>query len=578
MIRKVRSSYLFLLASFLSTCINAQSITDSLEQKTYKELQETFYNQLESNIIKAKKTAEVYLNRAKNNQDTLRIAYAYEFHTNLTSSENGIRYYDSIIAITKNNPTKRYPAHSYFRKAQHYLYEKRDIKKTLYNLSEARKQATDNDNIDLLYRTDYLIGIVKSEHLGEKENAISIFKKCATYYAKEIKYAHKFRYLSTLHVTAETYIGLKKYDSATYYNTKGYLKSSKSEDAYEIQMKSYFTLCEGINKYQLKEYPTAIDSINIALPEIIALEDKSNTIDSYFYLGQSYYHLAEEDKAISYLKKTDSILETLNSIPQYKHVKTYEYLKNYYKKKKDIQNQNKYLDKLNSILDSYINDKIYISTKVKEDYDVPVLLDEQRAVINKLNNTNNKYITSISLLIILLLILGSLLYYFYHKKQKYRLRFEQLMTEQKSKMEATNTKKETNHIDQNKKPLDIPEKHIKHILHRLEEFENEKGFLVNGISAQSMADIMETNVKYLSKVINFYKDKTFTNYLNELRITFALSELKENPTLRKYTIKAIAEEMGYNSSETFSNAFYKQVGIKPSYFINQIRKAETVNQ
>jgi AraC-like DNA-binding protein len=73
-------------------------------------------------------------------------------------------------------------------------------------------------------------------------------------------------------------------------------------------------------------------------------------------------------------------------------------------------------------------------------------------------------------------------------------------------------------------------------------------------------------------VINHYKNKSFINYLNELRITYAIKELKENTMIRKFTIKAIANEVGYNSGETFSNAFYKQVGIKPSFFIKELGK------
>ena len=269
-------------------------------------------------------------------------------------------------------------------------------------------------------------------------------------------------------------------------------------------------------------------------------------------------------------------METQKSIPQYKHVKTYEYLKRYYKEINDIENHNKYLSKLNTILDHYINDKIYISTKVKEDYDVPVLLDEQKDVIQKLNNTNNTYSYGILLLCILLLATGSLVYYQYRKRQTYYQRFKELMKAQNSSKQQTPDKiitPKTNPKPEKKK-LSIPQKHIDHILEELEKFENEKLFLNQGLSSQSLADQMDTNVKYLSKVINYYKDKTFTNYLNELRITYAVNELKNNVTLRKYTIKAIAEDMGYHSAETFSNAFFKQVGIKPSYFVNQLRKEE----
>ncbi len=563
--------YIFLLHVLLiHTTIKAQSFTDSLQHKNYQELLKIHTKNKQADSTKAKKALTYYIKKAKINRDTIEIINGYLYKSYVSNDNSKLQYYDSIIALTKENPIINYPSYIYFAKAGHYLYQKRDIQKTLYNLTKARKYTLTNDNTDLLYRVDYLIGIVKSEHLNEKEKAISIFKKCIDFYGKEIKYEHKSYYLSTLHALAETYIALEKNDSSTFYNNLGYNKSSNSNDVNHNQMKTYFTLCEGINQYAQKNYYATIDSISKALPKMIEFEDKSNTIDSYFYLGRSYFDINDKEKAVSYFKKTDSILETLNSIPQYKHVKTYEYLKDYYKDKNDIQNQNKYLNKLNSVLSNYLDDQIFISKKVKEDYDIPLLLEEQEIVIKKLNKNTNTYKSSILILGVSILILGSLLYYQYRKKQVYRSRFEKLMKEQKTKSKPDSTK--TNKQLDTEKILKVPEKHVTYILNKLDKFEKEHRYLTLGLSSQSLADEIETNVKYLSRVINHYKNKTFTNYLNELRINYALKELKENIMLRKFTIKAIANEFGYNSAETFSNAFYKQVQIKPSYYIKQLGK------
>lgn len=462
-------------------------------------------------------------------------------------------------------------------KLNFFCTKKEILKKTIDNLNKARKHAILNKNIDLVYRVDYHIATIKSEHLNDKEKALVIFKKCEKYYSNETEYTHKFRYLYTLHIIAETYLGLKRYDSTTYYNTLGYKKASISTDSNVVSMKSYFILCEGINQYVKKKYQTAIDSINKALPTMIEFEDKAKTIDSYYYLGKSYNDLGNREKAISYFKKTDSILETLKSTPQYAHIKTYEYLKNYYKSINDLQNQNKYLNKLNTVLDKYLNDQIFISKKVKEDYDIPLLKKEQGVLIEKLNKSNRTYISSILILIILLLSSGGLLYYQYRKKRLYRLRFEKLMEEHTAVSEPLRMDKKTETVAANK-TIQVPEKHVTHILSKLDEFEKELKYLTLGISAQSIANDIDTNVKYLSRVINYYKNKTFTTYLNELRIAHAVKELKTNSTLRKFTIKAIANEMGYNSAETFSNAFYKQIKIKPSYFIRELRKNEDNKQ
>ncbi|EZH75953.1 hypothetical protein ATO12_03945 [Aquimarina atlantica] len=564
--------YCFLLQFlFIPTSLKAQHYTDSLQQKSYKELQNLFLENRNVDSVNAKKILKVYIEKAKKNLDTIKIIEGYELHFSLTTGINKIKHLDSIITYTKNHSLKEYPAKAYLKKAQFFLFAKRNIEKALDNLNESQKLAKKSNNITLQYRIRYYMGIVKSEHLDEKEKAIHIFKDCAEFYKNNEEYI--FRYLFALHAISETYIGLKKYDSATYYNHLGYNKTKEIKDSYGTTMKSYFVLCEGINQYEKKEYSAAIDSIYRALPTILKLQDNSNTLDSYFYLGQSYHKLNSIEKAKHYFIKTDSILETLKSTPQYKHVKTYEYLKDYYKQIDDLQNQNKYLNKLNTVLNNYLNDQIFISRKVKEDYDIPLLIEEQQAIIKKLNKNNDTYISGLLISGILLLISGGLIFYQYRKRRLYKIRFEQLIIDSKSNTRTPHSNQE---IKSTKSPdLKVPEKHVTYILSKLAEFEENHDFLNVGVSSQSLADDIETNVKYLSRVINHYKNKSFTSYLNELRITYAVKELQENVMLQKFTIKAIASEFGYNSAETFSNAFYKQVKIKPSYFIKELRKVKS---
>ncbi len=87
-----------------------------------------------------------------------------------------------------------------------------------------------------------------------------------------------------------------------------------------------------------------------------------------------------------------------------------------------------------------------------------------------------------------------------------------------------------------------------------------------------MAKSFGTNYTYLSKVINLQKGKHFSNYINDLRIVYAYQELKKDPKLRNYTIKAIAKECGFKSAESFSKAFLKKTGIYPSHFIKSLNK------
>ena len=409
--------YALIIFFFISIPLKAQNYLEPLEKRNYKELID-FYNQYsDTDSVKTKKIVASYLKRAKKNKDTLHIAKGYLLHSYQIKDKdkNKIKYLDSTIAIIQNFKNTNHLAYAYFDKAQYFLYQERNIEKALSNLTEAHASAKANNNEDLLYKISYLMGIVKSEHLDEKEDAILIYKKCAEFYNTKDDYINKFSYLYSLHAIAETYIDIKKNDSTTYYNKIGYHKSQQYIDKDLHSMKTYFTLCEGINQYAKKKYTIAIDSINTALPNILEFGDKSNTIDCYFYLGKSYTDLSKKEKAFFYFKKTDSILETLHSVPQYKHIKTYEYIKDYYKDKGDLLNQNKYLNKLNRVLDNYLKNQFIISKRVKEDYDIPLLLEEQQVLIKTLNKNTGDYISSIQLLTLTLISLIVLLTYPFNK-------------------------------------------------------------------------------------------------------------------------------------------------------------------
>ena len=110
---------------------------------------------------------------------------------------------------------------------------------------------------------------------------------------------------------------------------------------------------------------------------------------------------------------------------------------------------------------------------------------------------------------------------------------------------------------------------VNSVLLALEEFESGNGFLDNNLTLNSLSKAFNTNSNYLSKIINFYKKQNFSSYISNLRVDYCIEQLKTNETFRKYSIKAIAFELGYNNAESFSKDFYKKTGIYPSYFIRE---------
>ncbi len=164
------------------------------------------------------------------------------------------------------------------------------------------------------------------------------------------------------------------------------------------------------------------------------------------------------------------------------------------------------------------------------------------------------YITGFSIII-----LGIIGFIFYSRNKRFRKSFDELIEKNKT-------------YNSKGGDIDLPSDTINNILNGLKRFEKEKLYLQKNTNLKDLAKELKTNSSYLSKVVNTYKNKNFTAYLNELRIQYAIQELTNSKELRLFTIEAIADHMGYNNGESFASAFRKITDIYPSYFIKQLQK------
>ena len=108
------------------------------------------------------------------------------------------------------------------------------------------------------------------------------------------------------------------------------------------------------------------------------------------------------------------------------------------------------------------------------------------------------------------------------------------------------------------------------ILKGLSDFEVSELFLDSNFTINSLAEYLETNSTYLSIVINNNKEKSFKQYIAELRINYVIERLKKDRKFTKYSIAAIADEVGYTNASSFTRVFKKQSGKTPSEFIKSI--------
>ena len=85
----------------------------------------------------------------------------------------------------------------------------------------------------------------------------------------------------------------------------------------------------------------------------------------------------------------------------------------------------------------------------------------------------------------------------------------------------------------------------------------EKRFLQSGVTIEDVSRQIATNKKYFSVYINKHINKTFRDWINDLRIEEAKRLTKENPAL---TFLQIAELTGYSTNSHFSAIFKKTTG------------------
>lgn len=555
----------FVLFHFGMAC----SQNDSLFKNSFIELEAGFKKNKTTKSL-AIDYAKTYLHKAKEISDTIKIATGYYLFTQIylsPLSTEGINYCDSIISLTKSiKNNAKFPALGYKEKGR-FFFRYGKYKKALDNYITALDHSKSDP---LMYETiNFNIGLIKN-NIEEREEARDIFIRYIDFLETKQNKKPVRSYNLALYALADNYNYTNKLDSANFYIKKGIKNSLKTRD---IDSYKYFVLSSGINLTFKRDYNKAKDSLLKANNLFKGNYDQNSHALTKLYLGKCYLALNEDKKAIDNLKSVDSFLQKTKDVSP-ELLETYNILINYYKAKKDSKNQVYYITELlkfDSILK--INHR-YISKKIIKSYDVKNLITEKNQKITELNEDKSYSKKTILILFFCIAILLLFIYYSVNKNSVQKKRFNKLLEEYQNKKEDEVKeiyKKEE--IKENNREL--PKEIVHDILLKLKKFESSNRFTQKKYTLQSLAKELNTNSNYLSKIINESKQVNFPNYLNSLRIDFAINELTINLKFRNYTIKAIAEECGFKTQQSFAAAFYKKTGIKPSYFIKQLNSKKT---
>ena len=531
-------------------------IPDSIKNLNYDELYER-YLASSSNINIELFYAKLYLAKAKLQSDTIRIVKGYsQIAATVAKSDikTPLKYADSIIMLTKNNETKEYPGYGYLIKGM-CLTNLGDYEGAINNYIKASHFAQKNNNKSQFFYVENEIGNLKL-FWGNTEEALNIFKKQLTYLNENIDIFKDKNtpFFKVYYNLSNSYIVNNKLDSALHYASLGLKKGLKDKDSYNYYK---FLSQTGEILFWQNDLKSAYDSISKAMPQ-------EKSISSKFYnnylLGAIFNKQNNSKKSFYHFKKADSIYNvTQDIVPEVRIVQ--EYFVKYYKDKNDIKNQLVYIDRLIYVDSIISSNQIKLNRNIYKKFDIPNLLIEKQQIISDLHKKQqiNQYVIwCLSILTIFGVILIIKIYlkqYFLKKKIK-------------KLINANNTQKDIS----KETSINLPDQLNDEILKKLTAFEKNYGFLKNDITLSSLAQDLQTNSNYLSKTINYQKKKNFSTYINDLRIEYCIQKINNNTKFRNFSIKAIADEIGFNNPESFSKAFYKKTNIYPSVFIKEIKK------
>ncbi len=534
------------------------NIPDSLLRLSYKELRDIYYPLMEgTDTINTTFFINAHIKKAKLEKDTIEQAVGYYNIAFSMNYENELKYSDSIISITKDKKDYKYPSYGYLRKGM-IQFNRGNVVESLDNLLLALKNV-DTTNLDLVWRIKSGISGLKNR-AGQHQEALSINLEILKSIQSQKDYKSKFydNYTIALLKLSWDNLYLNKYKIAEEYIDKVIFESINMGDSLDYCQYSS-TLAE--IKYRGKNYLEAIEIFSACIPKI---EDYS-LANAYTFRGKSFWDIGRKNEAILDFEKADSVLWANHDFSP-EILEVYATLNKHYGAEGATEKQLAYVDKLiyvDSVLDA---DALYLSKEIKDQYDIPLLLAERQEIIKALEDKNtsySKWVYALAIALCVSLVFGI---YYYRKRLGYKKKYDALMTSTPEKHTSSKSAK----IDS--EDLGIAEAVVGQVLEGLAAFEAKKGYLEPGTSLQEVAKELDTNSRYLSKIINVYRQKNFSTYINDLRVAYVLEELKTNTHLRKYTIKALAGEIGFGHPESFTKAFKTKTGIYPSYYIKRLNK------
>lgn len=404
------------------------------------------------------------------------------------------------------------------------------------------------------------------------------------------------------------YFEIKKYtESVQFYNDALQLitNSKLKSNGYLFQIEADL----GASYCQLKDYKMAISCLQKAMKYTFPL-NKDNVV-VINNLGQAYLSIDSLDKADYYISKAIYLFDSLNIdngklaalqskatlmirrqqwgqlpnvineisklvniVPEhYILLDSYQTLSDYYAKSGNYKKSNEYLKKWITANDSIINrdftNKISEFRYKYETDKKEQQISLQQSIIRQKNKLIVFAIIAGSLILVTLIVIfilyrvrnkayKQLVYQSLENTNKVLLIKTEVNTDEEDAIETKNMHSELN--DNLKNQIEIS----------LNKQLDAKVYLEPDLILKTLAEKCDTNRSYLSQFINEKYKMNFNTFINMLRINEAKQILSDKNN--KIPLKEAYIRLGFNTYSVFNEAFKKQVGVTPNFYIKTIKE------
>ncbi len=324
--------------------------------------------------------------------------------------------------------------------------------------------------------------------------------------------------------------------------------------------------------YKLKkEFQKSIDYGTQAVKNFISLGENTRAMQASTNLALSYFELNKPDKAIEILNNSLKLGNVEDNSGLF--IRTYLALSDVYSKSGDYLSAYEYVKLARAMQSS--NSKIRVKKQI---YDMAAKYDLQAKESkikeelhkNRIYQQQKKYLIIIAVFSVLLLLI--LLFLFHFKNKAYKILLRQNIKAQRVE------KKLDQQIRETKIPEIIAEENSseeeKHLQlgRKIEKFMiEEQPYLYENLSMDEVSKKLNTNRTYLSKAIQLYFKKSFSDLVCDYRIRIARDYLLD-PENNHISVEGIGKMAGFKSNSVFHKNFKAHTGLTPNYFRNNLNQ------